>query len=278
MAENVKITVEERRDSGTRASRKLRRGGKFPAVINLASGGSAAIVMNRHDFEMTMKRHGRDNLLVDMEIKGAKPIKTLLKEVQYDSVCGVVLHADFVEISMTRKIRVQIPVRLAGDPAGVTEQEGVLEHMLRELAVECLPGDIVNEIVADVSALRIGDVLHVKDLKVGDKMTVISAADMPVASVHAQAAEPVEEVAAVVAEGEQPTEPELIGRKKDEEEEGEAAEGAEAPAGKEKAPAGKEKAAVAGKDKAAPAATGKDKAAPAAAGKEKAAGGAKEKK
>jgi len=247
MAENVRITAEKRGDAGTRNARRMRRGGMVPAVISSSGGPSVSISMNRHEFEMLVKHHGRDNLLVDMEIKGGeKPVKTLLKEIQYGAVDGSILHADFVEISMTRKIRVQIPIRLLGDPAGITEQEGVLEHMIRELSVECLPGDIVSEITADISALRIGDVLHARDLKVDSKLTVLTAGDSPVASVHAQAAEPVEEEAAAAVEGAPSTEPEVIGRKKDEDEEGEAAEG-EAAAGKEKAAA----APAAGKDKAA---------------------------
>jgi large subunit ribosomal protein L25 len=92
--------------------------------------------------------------------------KVLLQEVQHHPVTGRILHADFQEISMTEKLRVEIPVRLSGEPAGVTQQGGVLEHILRAIEVECLPGDIVEQFDVDVSALQIGDRLSVSDIKV----------------------------------------------------------------------------------------------------------------
>ena len=239
MAETVKIVAEERELTGTAASRRLRHAGWIPGVISMVSGKSRSIRLNRHEFELTLKHHGKDNLLADIDVGSDKPTKTLLKEIQYEPVNGSILHADFLEISMTRKMRVGIPIQLSGDPAGVTQEEGILEHMLRELDVECLPGDIVDAIVVDVSALKIGDALFVRDIKVSDKLTVLASPDSIIASVIAPVEEKVEEAAPVAEGAAEGAEPEVIGRKK-EEGEAEEGEGAEA-AGKEKGKEGEGK-------------------------------------
>ena len=228
MPSSVKIVAQKRETSGSSTSRRLRRDGWLPGIISTAGGKSVAIQVKLHDFELALKRHGRENLLADIEIDGAKPTKTLLKEVQHEPVYGGMLHADFLEISMTRKMRVGIPIHLIGDPEGVTQQEGILEHILRELQVECLPGDMADVIDVNVSALKIGDAVFVRDIKVSEKLTVLSSPDTIIASVLAPPTEKVEEAAPTVAGAEAgAAEPELVGKKKEDGEEGEEAEGAD---------------------------------------------------
>ena len=248
MVANITLKAKARETSGKGPARRMRREGWMPAIIISPEGATRSIQMNRHDFEMTLKHHGRDNLMADIDIEGAAPVRTLLKEIQYEPVHGDMIHADFLEISMTRKMRVSIPLRLVGDPVGVTQQEGILEHTLRSLDVECLPGDIIDHIDVDVSALSVGAAVFVRDLKVGAKLTLLASPDLPVASVLAHVEEKEEEVAAAETA---PAEPELIGRKKEEGEEGAEGEAeGEAPkaGGKKEAAAGK---AEAGKEKAA---------------------------
>ncbi|MEI6970650.1 MAG: 50S ribosomal protein L25 [bacterium] len=232
MSEHVKIVARMRSITGTAPSRRARRAGWLPGVVCAPGGESKPIEMNCHDFAMTLKRSGHDNIIANVAIEGQTPVLALLKEVQYDPVNGTMVHVDFIEVSMTRKMRVAIPIRLAGDAVGVTQQGGVLEHMMRELDVECLPGDIVDAIAVDVSALEIGNSLHVSDLKVDSKLTVLSPASGVIAAVLAPTVEKAEEPAAAEAAAAGGTEPEVIGKKVTDEEGAEA----EGEKGKGKAP------------------------------------------
>ena len=132
----------------------------------------------------------------------------ILKELQRDPVKGRALHADFQEISMERKIRVEVPLMLSGESVGVRSKGGILEQPLRQLFVECLPLNIPERILVDVSALDVGNAIHVRDLTTGEGVRILEDGGRVVASVVAPAAE---EVAAVVEE--KPAEPEVVGKK-----------------------------------------------------------------
>lgn len=217
MAKEIKLSASKRESAGTAAARSLRKTGWMPAVI-YGEKGARSLKINRHAFDTMLKHHTSENLIVDLDVEGDGTTKALLREVQHEAVMGGVLHADFLEISMTRKMRVTIALALKGEPEGVSIGGGILEHLLRHLEVECLPGDLVEAIDVDVSKLKLGDTLMVRDLVVDSKFTVLSSGDVAVATVVAPREEKVEEAAA--AEGEA-AQPEVIGKKK--EEEGEAA-------------------------------------------------------
>ncbi len=282
MIKETKLAVESRNCRGSSVSRRLRRAGLLPGVINNSKGESQLVQLGRHDFEMLLRHHKSENLIFDVTVDKAAPRKVLLKEVQHDPLSGGVMHVDFVEISMTEKMRIRVPIRLLGEPVGVSQEGGILDHILRELEVECLPGDLVEQFEVDVAALKLGQSLKVGDLHIDPKFTVLADASIAVASVTKPREE--EEVAPEEAAVEgAAAEPELIGRKKEEGEEG-AEEGAapgKAEEGKEKKEKGKPAAAdkkaagakpAAGADKKAPAggakpAAGADKKAPAAGAK-----------
>jgi large subunit ribosomal protein L25 len=242
-AEAMKLVGEERTEKGTGKVRRLRRGGMMPGVVYNENGESAAVQLNRHEFEMMMRRRRSENVIFDLEVKGGKTRKVFVKDVQRHVVTGESLHADFLEVSMTRKMRVGIPIRLVGEPVGVTAG-GVLDQPMRELVVECLPGDIIEFLTVDVSGLAIGQTVTVGQITVDPKLHVLAAPNQAVASVLAPMAE--EEVAAEVpADG---TEPELIKKPAKEGEEGEEGAGDEkggkAPAEKAAAKGTAEKAAA----------------------------------
>ena len=236
----LKVEAQTRQEKGSAANGRLRRKGFVPAIVYGAGQDNLPIQLNEHDFVQILKGHAGENLIMDLEVAGEKQHKVLLKEVQHHPVTGSIVHADFYEISMTQKLRVEIPLRLIGDPLGVTQQGGILEHLLRTIMVECLPADIVEDFVVDVAALEIGHSLSVADVKLDTaKYTVISAPDLAVVRVAAPRAE---EEEAPAAEG-AAAEPEVLTEKKTEEE-GEAEEGEGKKGGKEEAkkPAGKEEA------------------------------------
>jgi large subunit ribosomal protein L25 len=169
-------------------------------------------------------------VLLDLAVQGQDVIKVLLQEVQHNSLTGSIIHADFHEISMTEKLRVEVQIHLTGTPVGVTQGGGVLEHLLREVEVECLPSDLMEFIEVDVSNLNIGDNLTVADIKLdAARYHILSQADLAVAGVAAPAAEeekPAEEAVA----GAEAAEPEVIKEKKPAA--GEDDKGAKAPAAK----------------------------------------------
>jgi large subunit ribosomal protein L25 len=241
-----KLIAESREVTGSANARRLRRAGRLPGVINLDGGASRLVQMDRHKFEMTLRHHTSENVIFDLAIDEKEPLKVLLKDVQRSPVTGTVVHVDFIEISMTKKMRVRIPIVLVGEPLGVLHEGGVLEQMLRDLEVECLPSDLVDAIELDVSGLKLHESLLAGQLQIGSKLTVLTPKHLAVAGVMEPKKEE-EVVAEASAEGVLPTEPELIGKEKKEGEE----EGEEGEEGKEKA-APKEKAEGKDKAKAAP--------------------------
>ena len=167
-----------------------------------------------------LKGHTSEQFILDLDVTGSQPCKALIKEIQRHPVSHRIIHVDLNAISMTRKLRIEVPVRLTGEPVGVAQQGGVLDHMVRAVLVECLPTDIPEIFVLDVTNLNIGDRLTVADVKVDkSKVTVLSAADLAIVAVAAPRAE--EEVAPVAAEG-AAAEPEVITSKKEEDEIGRA--------------------------------------------------------
>jgi large subunit ribosomal protein L25 len=230
MAETIKLEIGTRVASGSAAARRLRNTGVVPGTISTEKGVAESVQFDGHVFDMILKRHRGENLVIDLSAGGGAPRKVLLKEVQHDPVYGKVLHADFVEVSLTRKIRVDVTLSLVGEPIGVREQGGMLDQLLREVEVECLAVDIPEVIELDVSGMSIGHVLRISDIKVPANLTMVTGPEVAVASVILPRMEEEKPEEAVAAEG---AEPEVVGEKDKKEKEGEAAAAPEK--GKEKA-------------------------------------------
>ena len=212
--EEIKIMAELRSASeqGSRASGRLRRAGKIPGAVNRIEGGTTLVKFDAHAFFLAMRRHASEHVLVSLELEG-KAVPALIREVQHDVLNGKAIHVDFGEISLTKKIRISLPIHLVGEPEGVRLNGGVLEQMLREVEVDCLPTDIIEFFELDVSAMKLAQTLFVRDLQLGDKYTVVTLKDVPVTSVVSVA----EEAAAATAEGESAATPEVITKGKKEE-------------------------------------------------------------
>ncbi len=210
MADEITLTAANRAVSGSGAARRLRRTGIVPAIYTGEAGGSELIQLNGHDFELLLQRHHGESLVIDLQLEKGKAKKVLLKEVQHDPLHDNILHADFLEISMTKKLRVGVPLNLTGEPIGVSAEGGTLNHLLRELEIECLPMDIPEEILVDVSALGIGGLLRVSDVTVDPALEIIAEPTVGVAGVEAPRVEEEPEVGEEEgAEGE----PKVIGDK-----------------------------------------------------------------
>lgn len=226
---DILIEVQPREEKG-KAVNRLRRGGFIPAIIYGGGKEGLSIKVNEKDFMNALKGHSIENLIVKLKLpdqKGKEGRPALIRQVQVDPLKDRVIHVDFQEVSLEKKLRMKVHVEHVGEPVGVAQEGGILECTLREIEIECLPMSIPEAISVDVSGLGIGHTLFVRDIKPVEGVTILTPADISVFSVAAPKAE--EEV---VKEGEV-TEPEVIGKKKETEE---GAAEAAAP-GAEKAPA-----------------------------------------
>jgi len=233
--EEIRMKAELRTEQGSCAAGRLRRAGSVPAAVNRIGGGTTLVKFDAHALKAMLRHHASEQMLVTLELDG-KDVPALMREVQYDVMTGYPIHVDFGEVSLTKKIRVPIAVRLVGEPEGVKVEGGILQQMLRTVDVDCLPTAIVEHFDVDISALKLNQSLFVRDLKMGDAYTIITGKDVAVATV----AEPEEEVVETPVEEAVPVTPEVIvkGKKEEGAAEGAAAPAA-APAAAAKAPAAK---------------------------------------
>ena len=236
----IVLRAAPRTQSGKEYARKLRRNGFVPAVLYGPETETQHLEVEARTF-LALVRGGLGenvivNLLLDDTEKGKR--KVLVREVQRDPVTGDVLHVDFHQISLTKKLTIEIPIHLIGTPQGVSDG-GIMQHALRELEIECLPTAIPEKIEVDVSHLKIGDTIHVADVTV-ENAEILSDSKSSIVSVVPPTVFKEPEVAAPTAE----EEPELVGEEKEEEaekkEEKEEEKGKEAKAEKKPAEAGKE--------------------------------------
>lgn len=183
--DQVKIKAEVRTEQGTGAVRRLRRQGLVPgSVMKMDKSGVELIKFSKHEFMMAMRGHTSKQLLVTLEMDG-RDVPALMREVQNDVIAGTPIHADFSEVSLSQKVRVVVPVYLTGEPVGVKIGGGVLEQVLRSVEVECLPTDIAEKFDVDVTNLGLDQTLFVRDLKLGDKFTLVTRGEYAVAVVKA---------------------------------------------------------------------------------------------
>ena len=183
--DQVKVKAEVRTEQGTGAVRRLRREGKVPAsVMKMDKGGVQLIKLDAHEFMMAMRGHTSKQLLVTLDMNGTE-VPALMREMQNDVLAGTPIHVDFSEVSLTRKVRVTVPVQLAGEPVGVKIGGGILEQVLRNVEVECLPADIAEKFTVDVSSLGLDQTLFVRDLNLGEKYTLVTRGQLAVAVVKA---------------------------------------------------------------------------------------------
>jgi large subunit ribosomal protein L25 len=163
--ESLKLTSEYRVSSGKGVSRRLRAQGRVPAVLYGHSEESVKISIDEADFLRVLRVRGETaiiGLTVEGEVK--KDCDAIIKEIQQHPASGEILHVDFQHIRRGEKIKIDVPVELLGEPLGVKEMGGVLEHGPRELVIRCLPRDIPERITVDVSGLKMHDAIHVKDI------------------------------------------------------------------------------------------------------------------
>lgn len=244
------MTGEVREKAGKGVARQLRRSGKIPAVL-YGEGECLLLTLEPDNVTKILRSHAGSTALISLSVTGGagKGQRTaLLRDYQVDPVTGELLHVDLFEVSMSKTIRVKVPVNVVGGlPAGVKEG-GILHHNLRELHIECLPAAIPDAIEVDASNLVIGQGIHVKELAKAEGVKILDEGDQMVVSVAAPISEAkLEALLTSGAATEEGKEPEVIGKGKEEAVEGaeKGAAPAEAKAG-EKGEKGEKKEAAAG--------------------------------
>ena len=208
------------------AARRVRVRGKIPAVVYGAAEPAVAVEVDPKQIQKILHSETGHNTIFDLEVGGSSA-KVMIVDWQYEPIKGNLIHIDFKRIAIDKPIRVEVPIQLTGVAIGVKTSGGILDQMLREVEIECLPGDIPNSISVDVSNLNFGMVLRVSDLPHTEKLRFLTSEDKPVAHVvsikEEVVAAPEAEAAAAAAT---PAEPEVV-KKGKQETEGEAAPAAE---------------------------------------------------
>ena len=183
--DQIKISAEVRTELGTGAVRRLRRQEMIPgSVMKMNKGGTELIKVPRHAFMMAMRGRTGKQVLVTLDM-GGKEVPALLREMQNDVLSGVPIHVDFSEVSLSEKVRITVPIYLVGEAKGVKLGGGVLEQTLRTIDIDVLPGDIPEKFDVNVSELGVDQTLFVRDLALGEKYTVLTRGEVPVAVVKA---------------------------------------------------------------------------------------------
>jgi large subunit ribosomal protein L25 len=215
---NIPAVVATPRESkfNKNAARRVRVSGKIPAVVYGAGKDSVAVSVDPKVIIKILRSDSGHNTIFDLDVTGTGLVKAMIVDWQNEPIKGALLHIDLKRIAMDKAMRVSVPIQLVGVPLGVKAQGGILEHVLREVEIECLPSDIPGHLDVDVSALEINGAIHVSDLPHLGSIKFLTDEGLTVAHVTAiREEEPTaDEVAA--AAGATPAEPEVAKKGKGE--------------------------------------------------------------
>jgi large subunit ribosomal protein L25 len=213
--ERVTINAEKREDTGKGAARSMRREGMIPAII-YRGGESVPLRIPKKEITQLLNTTAGEQVMINFQFSDGDNKLALIKEFQVDPVKRELLHADFFEVLLTEKVKVNIPITPVGEPIGVKRDKGILQHLLREIEIECLPDKIPSHVTFDISGLEIGQSFRVSDLKFDEAIKILVDSDEVIVNVIAPTVEevaPVEEAAAPEV-----AEPEVVKKGKKEEE------------------------------------------------------------
>ena len=219
MRKDITVAAEVRSSRGKNEAHRTRAAGKIPAVVYGAFKDPVAVAVNPREIVKIVRSSTGFNTIFTLAIDGGESTPVMVVDQQVDPIRGTLLHADFKRIDLTKRIRVSVPVSTQGEPKGVKVQGGQLEIITRDIEIECLPDDIPEHFMVDVTELLVGQSRRASDVALGGSMKLTSSPETVIAhivSVHAEeAATPAEGAPAAPAAG---AEPEVIKKGKKEEE------------------------------------------------------------
>ena len=190
----VTLSAIKREKTGKEISKKLRKQGLIPAIVYGPRFQPLPIAVKFNELESILIKHKGETLLFNLELSDGEPskIQAILKDYQIHPITDKIIHIDFLAIHEEETITLDIPLEFLGKPVGISKG-GVLEILLHELTIECLPSNIPDKIYVDINNLDVGDVLHVKDIKVPEGVKVINDPEETVLTIVAEAGEGTEE-------------------------------------------------------------------------------------
>jgi len=212
---DYKVQAKLREGRGKNDARRARRDGMVPITVYGGGAETVAAVAPARDLAAILRSESGRNTIFTIDVDGVGASEVMFHDRQIDPVKGRLIHADLARLVKGQKIDVTVPLHLVGEPIGVKEKQGVLEQIIREIEIRCEPREIPDTLDVDVSNLDVHDLLHVSDITVAEGIEILTDAEQVIATVGIVK----EEVApAVPAEGEEPAEPEVIGKGKKEDE------------------------------------------------------------
>jgi large subunit ribosomal protein L25 len=195
------LNATARTGSGKGGARKLRATGKVPAVVYGHGDKNVPLALDRHELELLLHAISVENTVISLVTDGGTGKDVLIRDVQMHPYRPEVLHVDFIQLHAGEVIRMKIPVRLTGNPAGVRDEGAVLDQVIYDIEVECLPGNIPEAFEVDVSNLGVGESVRVSELSLPN-VRIIADGDLPIASVVPPTVTPADDADAAAAEPE----------------------------------------------------------------------------
>ena len=216
---DYKVQAKVRDGRGKNDARRARRDGMVPITVYGGGAETVAAVAPLAELAAILRSDAGRNTIFTIDVEGVGASEVMFHDRQIDPVKGRLIHADLARLVTGQKIEVTVPLHLTGEPVGVREKQGVLEQIIREIEIRCEPREIPDVLEVDVTNLDVHETLHVSDIKVAEGVEILTDAEQVIATVGIVKEEV---VAATPIEGEEPAEPEVIGKgKKEEEGEGE---------------------------------------------------------
>ena len=211
-----RVVAKPRVGRGKNDARRVRRAGMVPITVYGGGAETVAAVAPLSELAAILRSEAGRNTIFTVEVEGFGESEVMFYDRQIDPVKGRLIHADLTRLVKGQKIEVTVPLHLVGEPIGVKEKQGVLEQIVREIEIRCEPREIPDSLDVDVSNLDVHDVLHVSDIPVSAAVEILNDPELVIATVGIVKEEEIAPAPAV--EGEEPVEPEVIGKGKKEEE------------------------------------------------------------
>ncbi|MBN2412305.1 50S ribosomal protein L25 [candidate division KSB1 bacterium] len=205
----IALDIKTRKEKGKQYTKKLIREGKIPGVYYFRGKENIPFIVEQKQVQSLA---GHESGLITVNVDGKEEKKCIIREIQFDPINAKPIHVDLMGILLTEKVTVAVPVHLIGTPVGVKNSGGILQHIIREIEIQCLPADIPQHIEVDVTNLDIGDSAHISEIKL-DKVEILGEDEMVIATVGAP------RIAEEVVTEEVTAEPEVISKGEEEDEE-----------------------------------------------------------
>jgi large subunit ribosomal protein L25 len=227
MPNEITVAAELRSTRGKNAAYRLRAAGQIPAVMYGAGGSSVPVAVSPKEVNKILHSKMGHNTVFHLAVNGGENTPVMLVDWSHDPVRDSLLHVDMLRIDMSKRMRVKVPVQLAGEAYGIKTEGGLMDIVNREIEIECLPTEIPEHLTVNVAELHLNQAIRAGDVPLGEGMILITAADAVVCHVvmvrdsvaeEAAAAAAAAEGAAAEAAAAAPAEPEVIKKGKKEEE------------------------------------------------------------